>query len=79
MWVNDPATKTPSVSLSLLVVSFTAVIVAGALHMAGVVSNTSLFTEVFYSSTALYFGRRLNIAGKAFTADKAEEITKKVD
>jgi hypothetical protein len=74
VWVDDPVTKLPSVSLTLLVVSFAAVIVAGALNMAGVVASTSLFSEVFYSTVALYFGRRMTVGSKVVSADKAEEI-----
>jgi hypothetical protein len=77
-WVIDPGTKLPSVSLTILVVSLTAVIVAGSLHMAGVVQSTSLFSEVFYSSVALYFGRRFSMNGKTFSSEKAEEIKEKV-
>lgn len=73
-WVNDPVSGLPSVSLTLLVVTFAGVIVAGALNMAGVVASTSIFSEVFYSATALYFGRRMNIGGKLISADKAEEL-----
>ena len=78
IWVKDPVSKLPSVSLTLLVVSFTGVLVAGALNMAGVVSSTSLFSEVFYSCSALYFGRRLNFGGKNFSSDKAQEIETKI-
>jgi hypothetical protein len=77
-WVKDPVTDIPSVSLTLMVVTFVGVIVAGALNMAEVVKNTSLFGEIFYSSCALYFGRRLSFGGKNFSSEKAEEITKKV-
>lgn len=79
MWVKDPITNLASVSLTILVISFTAVIVAGALNMAGVVQSTSLFSEVFYSCCALYFGRRFSFGGKAFTSDKAEEIKEKIE
>lgn len=78
-WVKDPIQKLPSVSLTILVISLAAVIVAGALHMAGVVASTSLFSEVFYSSVALYFSRRLNISGKSFGSEKAEEIKEKIE
>lgn len=79
LFVDDPVTKQKSVSLTLLVYTFAATMLAGALHMAGVVSQTSLFSEILYSSTALYFGRRMSISGKSFSSDKAEEISKKVD
>jgi len=78
MWITDPTNRRKSVSLTLAVASFLLVVVAGGLQMAGKITTTSIFAEVFYSSMALYFGRRLNIAGKGFTADKAEEIKEKI-
>lgn len=79
LWVKDPSTGLKSVSLTILIVSFTAVIVAGSLNMAGVVATTSLFTEIFYASTALYFGRKMTVNNKNFSADKAEEIKEKIE
>ncbi len=77
-WVKDPVGKLPSVSLTLVMVTFVGVLVAGALEMAGVVKSTSLFGEIFYSSIALYFGRRMTIGNKNFSSDKAEEVVNKV-
>lgn len=80
MWfVTDPVNKLPSVSLTILIVAFTAVLVAGSLEMAGVVKSTSLFSEVFYSAVALYFGRRFSSNGKVFSSEKAQEIEKKLE
>lgn len=75
---KDPKDGGPSVSLTILVVSFICVLVAGTLHMFDKVSSTSLFSEVFYSAAALYFGRRIGIGGKVFSSEKAETIEKKV-
>ena len=79
IWIEDPNSKTPSVSLTLLVISFTATIVAGALNMSGVVASTSIFTELTYSCVALYFGRRTTFAGKVFSSEPAQTIVDKVD
>lgn len=76
---KEPRNGGPSVSLTLLVISFICVLVAGTLHMFDKVSNTSLFSEVFYSAVALYFGRRIGIGGKVFSSEKAETIKKKVN
>jgi hypothetical protein len=77
-WVTDPKTKEQSVSLTILMVSLLAVFIAGGLQVAGVVSSTSVFENIFFSSCALYFGRKLNFGGKSYTSDTAEEITNKV-
>lgn len=79
LWVNDPVTKLPSVSLTMLLATFILVITAGALSMFGLVKDSSIFSEIFYSSVALYFGRRLNIANKTFSSDKAEEVINKIE
>lgn len=78
-WLNDPITNLPSVSLTMLLATFILVIASGGLEMFGLVKNTSLFGEMFYTTTALYFGRRLTIKGKLFTSEKAEEILEKVE
>lgn len=58
MWLNDPVTSKPSVSLTLAVVSFIACLAASGLEMAGVVKNTSMVLELFLANAALYLGRR---------------------
>lgn len=79
MYFKDPKTGEQSISLTLLIVTFLCAIGAGALNMFGKTSSTSIFAELFYSSAALYFSRRFSIGGKSFSADKAEEIVKKVE
>jgi hypothetical protein len=78
-WVIDPVTKEPSVSLTILTVAFTAVVVAGAFEMTGVVKSTSIFLELFFSSAALYFGRRFSFKGQNFSSEKAEDISNKLE
>lgn len=58
LWLQDPKTKEKSVSLSLMVVSFVALLVASTFHLSGLVQNTSSLTELFGICTSLYFGRR---------------------
>jgi hypothetical protein len=79
LWVQDPVQKSPSVSLTILVVTFLLVAGATVLHMLGKVSHTSAVVELFYSAAALYFGRRMSINGKSFSSEKAEEIASKVE
>ena len=69
IWMDDPKTKEPSVSLTMLVVSFTGVLIAAGLHMADIVKDTSIMTEIFYANVALYFGRRFSMGGKTFSSD----------
>jgi hypothetical protein len=76
LFVPDPKTKEPSVSLTLLLISTIALIIIGSLHAAGIIQTTSIFTEMFYSTTALYFGRRFNISGKVFSSEKTKPIEK---
>lgn len=58
LWLNDPKDKLPSVSLSLLMFSFVALIIASVLHMTGKINETSSLTELFYACGGLYFGRK---------------------
>lgn len=66
IWMDDPKTKEPSVSLSMLVVSFVGVLVAAGLHMSDIVKDTSVMTEIFYANVALYFGRRFTAGNKSY-------------
>lgn len=60
MWVRDPKTKEKSVSLTLLMVSFLAIIVCSVAHVFGKLDSTGPLLELFYATAALYFGRRVN-------------------
>lgn len=73
LWISDPKTKEPSVSLSMLVLTFVATLVAAALNMAEIVKDTSCMTELFYANVALYFGRRFTVGGKTASSEKTEE------
>jgi hypothetical protein len=57
-FIIDPRTKEPSVSLSMLVISFLGVLIASGLEMSGKVENTSILMEAFYASAGLYWGRK---------------------
>lgn len=58
LWLRDPKSKEPSVSLSLMFISFVALLCASTLHLAKMTENTSSLTELFGITTSLYFGRR---------------------
>lgn len=74
MWLLDPKTEEKSVSLTLLVCSFILLVLVGVMQVLNKVTTTGPFAELFYSATALYFGRRLNFGGKVFTSEVATEI-----
>ena len=59
-YLKDPRTKAPSVSLTLLVLSFLALLIASTFHLSGLVQNTSSLTELFAITSSLYFGRRIS-------------------
>ena len=58
IWITDPKTKERSVSLTLLTISFVALITACLFHSLKKIDNTSSLTELFSITSALYFGRR---------------------
>lgn len=70
LWIKDPKTKEFSVSLTLLVSSFTLNVLAGALEMAGVVKTSAIIEEMFWGMVGLYFFRRMNIKTKFVDLDQ---------
>ena len=59
---KSPTTKKHSVSLTLLLVSFALLAIAGCLQLFGVVKDANIFDTLFITSTGLYFGRKVNIS-----------------
>lgn len=72
LWITDPKTKEPSVSLSLLIVTFVGTLVAAGLQMAGKIESTSIMTEMFYGNVALYFGRKFTVGKTTASSEKTE-------
>lgn len=62
MWIVDPKVNEKSVSVTLLLASFTVCIVAAGLEMASVVKSTSVAFELFGACAALYAGRKFTTA-----------------
>lgn len=58
LWITDPKTKEKSVSLTLLIASFTVLLGASTLHLSHLTENTSSLLELFYATCALYLGRK---------------------
>lgn len=66
----DPKTKIESVSLTLLLISFAALIVAGVLEMFGKVDTVSIFEALFLTCSGLYWGRRIKLSKDTKELDK---------
>jgi len=62
MYLKDPKNNKPSVSLTAFAISF--ILFAGLSVAAslGYVKDTSSLAELFYACSALYFGRRFQLA-----------------
>jgi hypothetical protein len=58
MWIVDPKTKKPSVSLTMLVVAMLLMVSFIILESFAVLKSTMLLDEFFLVSVGLYFGRR---------------------
>lgn len=54
--------KGQSVSLTLLIVSFIALIIAGSLEMLEIAKSSAVFETLFITCSGLYFGRRVAIS-----------------
>lgn len=70
----DPKDGKQSVSLTLLVLSFVALLVASTFHIAKVTENTSSLMELFMTCSGLYFARKFSTKD----ASMQESITKEV-
>lgn len=73
MWIRDPVSGKPSVTLTLTVVTFIACLVAAGLEMAEVVKSTSLVLELFLGNIALYLGRRWTSGSKVVEGEAKNE------
>jgi hypothetical protein len=69
LWVIDPVTGQPSVSLTLVILSSALLVIAMGLEMPGIISSTSMAFEFFGASCGLYWGRK-------FTSSKGSALEK---
>ncbi len=79
---SDPKDGKPSVSLTILVVSFILLIIAGGLEIFEVTKSTGPFMELVLSAFALYFGRRFSFKGQSYSSEEGsakdiEDLTNK--
>lgn len=59
-----------SVTLTLLLASFVALLVGAGLEMAGVIKSTSILPELFYANAALYAGRKFQSKTASISLDE---------
>lgn len=69
LYSKDPKTGEPSVSLTILWISVVYLLTMGVLQAIGKIEETNVALEFFGVSSALYFGRRVNIGSRNFGAD----------
>ncbi len=72
MWLKKES-EGQSVSLTLMTVAFVAFLIASGLEIFQVIKSTGPLFELFGTTVALYFGRKLNIRGKTFSSSKSDE------
>ena len=79
MWIKDPTTKEPSVSLSLMLVSFLITIIVSVLQVSKNVDNGGMSFEILALMTSLYFGRRFSVKTKNMEASSDGPTKEKSD
>lgn len=69
-FIKDPKTKKQSVSLTLLLIAFAALVVSGILEMFDVIETVSIFESLFLTCSGLYWGRRISLSKDKKELDK---------
>lgn len=69
MWFTDPTTGGKSVSLTLMMASFTILVGVGLAQSLEKLQSIGPFLELFFTTTALYFGRRISYKGVGYGAE----------
>ena len=70
MYLKDPKNGKGSVTLTFLIISFLLFTGFSAAMALGHAESIGAFDELFYSSAALYFGRRFKIGAKDFSVSQ---------
>lgn len=60
-----------SVSRTLLLISFILLVILGTLQVCGVVKDVGIFENLFWSTSGLYFGRKISLTKDTKELDKA--------
>lgn len=68
MYLKDPSTDKPSVSLTFLVTSFVLVVGFSLASLFDYSKAPEPLMELFYACAALYFGRRVSINNKTYSS-----------
>lgn len=71
LYLTDPKNGLPSVTLTIMMVSFLVAVVAISLNIAKVTDNTSSSMELFLTTAGIYLGRRFTYKGNAVGSDDA--------
>lgn len=81
IWINSPTDGKPSVSLSLMIISFAVAMVISILQVFKAVESGGMCLEIFYATSALYFGNKFTARGKSIevVAEKIESEQAKLD
>lgn len=72
MYLKDPTTGLPSVSLTFLVISFVLLVGFSTANVLEYAKDPGPFLELFYACAALYFGRRVSIGNKSFSINNKD-------
>jgi hypothetical protein len=70
MYLPDPKDGKPSVSLTMLAISFVAVLGFSIASVLEYSKEPGPLMELFYATAALYFSRRVQIGAKTFSSKK---------
>jgi hypothetical protein len=66
-YLEDPKDKKPSVSLTMMLLSFLILLGFCISSTLGYTKDPDALKELFYACAALYFGRRVSINNKSFS------------
>lgn len=70
MYLSDPKNGKRSVTLTFLIITFLLFVGFSAAMALGYAEGVGAFPELFYSSAALYFGRRFQVGSKTFAVNQ---------
>lgn len=73
MYLPDPKDGKPSVSLTMLAVTFVTVLGFSIASVLEYAKEPGPLMELFYAAAALYFSRRVQIGSKTFSSTKEKD------
>lgn len=72
-WLVDPTTNTKSVTLTLMVIAFTAAMIGAGLEIAAITKTTSILMEMFVGCLSTYLGRRITFGKNTGSSEPTTE------